>query len=183
MVLFISAVHQCSVSFYLFLLLLEGNINYNNHVIETWFYKNILKPRLSWTHQKSNNSWLVFWFWSFFAEVGFHQHNIQKDLFSWAYSASDSLTVCSCLHLLCFCCFCARIDTHWKENCFLCLSWLKSTSSRRFYPTVRLTEKTQRIETKFSAVWKYAGVAGQWTRANGYLVGEGRNLEFCNIAF
>lgn len=30
-----------------------------------------------------------------FLGVGFHQQNVQKDLFSWVYSASDPLTVCT----------------------------------------------------------------------------------------
>lgn len=113
-----------------------------------------------------------------------YQHNIQKDLISCVYSASDPLTVCSCLHLLCFCCACVHTDTHWKGNFVLCLSWQwpgTSTGSMRFYPAVRLTKKTKRTETKFSAVQKHMRVAGQRTGAHGYSVGERRNLEFHSI--
>lgn len=112
-----------------------------------------------------------------------YQHNTQKDLISCVYSASDPLTVCSCLHLLCFCCACAHRYTLKREFCvmFVVTVACTSTSSMRFYPALRLTKKIKRTETKFSAVQKRMRVAGQWTQAYSYSAGEGRNLEFHSI--
>lgn len=120
------------------------------------FYKNVLKTPQSFLNTSESPQELTCFLVLFccvclfvFTGVGFHHHNIQKGLFSWVYSASDPLTVCSCLHLSCFCCVCAHIRYTLKENYFLCLSWLKD--SLYIYKLNEIlsncqTNRTQRIE-------------------------------------